>query len=410
MVRTPDFHSGNRGSIPLRATKKAIIIDGFFLISEMKMTNSTTKTDVIILGAGINGCGIARELSLAGKNVIIIEKATIGSGTSSKSSRLIHGGLRYLETLQFKLVHEALMDRHELLRIYPDLVKMRSFYIPIYKPSPRPAWMIWFGLKFYDLLSGKGKQHHSRIVSKTQFPTHAESFKSDGLKAVFHYYDAKTNDLQLTQRVAQDAIEEGANFYENTNISSITNNKDIFTVKTNQGDFNAPILINATGPWIDEVNTKFKFPTKFSIRKISGIHIIVDGLLTNDLMFMQTKQKRIFFVIPEPNNNQTLIGTTEREETSLVDNIEINEEDILYLIENINNYLKPEFQILRQNIKDSFIGVRPLVAEAENPTNLSREYELDKQTFGNATLLHVFGGKLTTYLSLARKVNKTIYN
>jgi len=372
------------------------------------MTNSVSKSEVIILGAGINGCGIARELAMRGKTVAVIDKSTIGSGTSSKSSRLIHGGLRYLETLQFKLVHEALMDRHELLRIYPNLVKMRSFYIPIYKPSPRPAWMIWFGLKFYDLLSGKGKQHHSRIVPKNQFHIHAASFKPDGLKAVFHYYDGKTNDLQLTQRVAQDAIGNGASFYENTYISFITNNKDCFTVRTSQGDFSAPVLINATGPWIDEVNSKFKLPAKFSIRKISGIHITVNGLLTNDLMFMQTKQKRIFFIIPEPNNNQTLIGTTEREETDQVDNIKINEEDILYLIENINNYLKPEFQILRQNVKNAFIGVRPLVAEAENPTNLSREYELDKHTFGNTTLLHVFGGKLTTYLSLARKVGKVL--
>lgn len=372
------------------------------------MTNSNSKSDVIILGAGINGSGIARELAMSGKAVTVIDKSTIGSGTSSKSSRLIHGGLRYLETLQFKLVHEALMDRQELLRIYPDLVKMRSFYIPIYKPSPRPAWMVWFGLKFYDLLSARNKQHRSRVIPRKQFSVHAASFKQDGLKAVFHYYDAKTNDLKLTQQVAQDAIENGANFYENTFISTITNNKEFFTVRTSQGDFTAPILINASGPWIDEVNSKFEFPAKFSIRKISGIHIIINGLLTNDLMFMQTKQKRIFFVIPEPKNNQTLIGTTEREETDSIDNINVQEEDILYLIENINNYLKPGFQILRKNIKDAFIGVRPLVAEAENPTNLSREYELDRHTFGNTTLLHVFGGKLTTYLSLARKVRKTI--
>lgn len=372
------------------------------------MTNSNSKSDVIILGAGINGSGIARELAMSGKAVTVIDKSTIGSGTSSKSSRLIHGGLRYLETLQFKLVHEALMDRQELLRIYPDLVKMRSFYIPIYKPSPRPAWMVWFGLKFYDLLSARNKQHRSRVIPRKQFSVHAASFKQDGLKAVFHYYDAKTNDLQLTQRVAQDAIENGASFYENTFISTLTNNKKFFTVRTSQGDFTAPILINASGPWIDEVNSKFEFPAKFSIRKISGIHIIINGLLTNDLMFMQTKQKRIFFVIPEPKNNQTLIGTTEREETDSIDNINVQEEDILYLIENINNYLKPGFQILRKNIKDAFIGVRPLIAEAEDPTNLSREYELDKHSFGNATLLHVFGGKLTTYLSLARKVRKTI--
>lgn len=373
------------------------------------MTSTSYNSEVIILGAGINGSGIARELAMSGKTVTVIDKSTIGSGTSSKSSRLIHGGLRYLETLQFKLVHEALKDRQELLRLYPDLVKIKSFYIPIYKPSPRPAWMIWFGLKFYDLLSGKNKQHHSRVIPRKQFSIHAASFKMEGLKAVFHYYDAKTNDLRLTQCVAQNAINNGANFYENTYISTITNNDNNFTVRTSQGDFIAPILINASGPWIDEVNQKFNFPAKFNIRKISGIHIIINGLLTNDLMFMQTKQKRIFFVIPEPQNNQTLIGTTEREETDSIDDIVVNEEDILYLIENINNYLKPGFQILRPNVKDAFIGVRPLVAEAENPTNLSREYELDKHTFGNTTLLHVFGGKLTTYLSLARKVKKLLY-
>jgi len=372
------------------------------------MASNNIKSDVIILGAGINGCGIARELAISGKTVTVIDKSTIGSGTSSKSSRLIHGGLRYLETLQFKLVHEALKDRQELLRLYPNLVKMKSFYIPIYKPSPRPAWMIWFGLKFYDLLSGKNKQHHSRVIPRKEFSIHAASFKQVGLKAVFQYYDAKTNDLQLTQRVAQDAIANGANFYKNTHFSSITNNNDLFTVRTSQGDFIAPILINATGPWIDEVNTKFELPTKFSIRKISGIHIILDGLLTQDLMFMQTKQKRIFFVIPEPTNNQTIIGTTEREETVSIDNVTLCEEDIEYLIKNINNYLKPGFQILRQNVKDAYIGVRPLVAEAENPTNLSREYELDIHKFGDATLLHVFGGKLTTYLSLARKVKKKL--
>ncbi|MFC1527318.1 FAD-dependent oxidoreductase [Candidatus Neomarinimicrobiota bacterium] len=374
------------------------------------MTNTSYNSDVIILGAGINGSGIARELAMYGKTITVIDKSTISSGTSSKSSRLIHGGLRYLENLQFKLVREALMDRQELLRIYPDLVKMKSFYIPIYKPSPRPAWMIWFGLKFYDLLSGKNKQHHSRVIPRNQFSVHAASFKHDGLKAVFHYYDGKTNDLQLTQQVAQDAMESGAKFYKNTFISSITKNNDYFTIRTSQGDFTSPILINATGPWIDEVNNKFKFPAKFSIRKISGIHIIVDGLLTNDLMFMQTKEKRIFFVIPEPENNQTIIGTTEREETRLIDNIDVNEEDVLYLIDNINNYLKPGFQILRQNVKDTWIGVRPLIAETENPTNLSREYELDKHILGNITLLHVFGGKLTTYLSLARKVRKLLFN
>jgi len=269
--------------------------------------------------------------------------------------------------------------------------------------------MIWIGLKFYDLLSGKNKQHHSRVIPRKQFNVHAASFKPEGLKAVFHYYDAKTNDLHLTQQVAEDAIANDAIFYNNTHISSVTKSDDCYTVRTSQGDFTTPILINSTGRWIDEVYIKFAFSAKFSIRKISGIHIIIDGLLTNDLMFMQTKKKRIFFVIPEPNTNQTLIGTTEREETNLIDDIAIREEDILYLINNINNYLKPGFQILRQNVKDAFIGVRPLVADVENPTNLSREDELDIHKLRNTSLLQVFGGKLTTYLSLARKAKKLLY-
>ena len=373
------------------------------------MNDSITKSDVIILGAGINGSGIARELALSDKKVIVIDKATIGSGTSSKSSRLIHGGLRYLETMQFKLVHEALQDRQELLQIYPDLVKIKSFYIPIYKPSPRPAWMVWIGLKFYDLLSGRNRQYHSRVIPRKNFPVHAASFKNDGLKGVFHYYDAKTNDLKLTQRVARDAIANGASFFENYSVLSIRHDESNFIIQTADTVFEAPVLINATGPWIDEVNEKYSLPANYKIRKISGIHITLDGLLTQDLMFMQTKEKRIFFVIPEQENNQTIIGTTEREETDKIDEIYINEDDINYLIENINQYLKPGFKILRQNVKDSWIGVRPLIAEAENPTNLSREYELDLFKFGEATLLHIFGGKLTTYLSLARKVKQALY-
>jgi glycerol-3-phosphate dehydrogenase len=376
----------------------------FCLISIMNMNNNSVKSDIIILGAGINGSGIARELAISGKKVTVIDKSTIGSGTSSKSSRLIHGGLRYLETMQFKLVHEALQDRQELLRMYPDLVKMKSFFIPIYHPSPRPVWMIWLGLKFYDLLSGKNRQYHSRVVSRKTFPVHAASLKTEHLKGVFHYYDAKTNDLELTKRVAQDAINYGVDFVENCIVFSISNDNYNYRIQTASDIFESPILINATGPWIDEVNGKFSLPARYKIRKISGIHITLQGLLTQDLMFMQTKEKRIFFVIPELEYNQTIIGTTEREESGNIDDIVINENDIDYLISNINNYLKPGFKILRQNVKDSWIGVRPLIADAENPTNLSREYELDLHRFGQTTLLHIFGGKLTTYLSLARKV------
>lgn len=365
-------------------------------------------SDVIILGAGINGCGIADELSQSGLNVVVLEKNTVGSGTSSKSSRLIHGGLRYLEQFKFGLVREALLDREELLRKYPEIVRIKRFYFPIYKSSPRPAWVIWCGLKLYDLLTGRHVQHKSKIVSKTIFPKIAPRLKQSGLSAVFMYYDAKTDDLTLTQTIATEAQNHGAKIHKFIQINSITLSNGQYTISTNRDIYSAPILINATGPWIDEVNYTFNLPARYNIRKISGIHVIFDGLITHDLMFMQTEEKRIFFIIPEHQNNQTIIGTTEREETGDMDSVKINPDDIDYLLNQLNIYLDAEYRVTADDIKTTYIGVRPLIAHKDNPTDLSREYILDLHSSEGAHLLHVFGGKLTTYLSLARKVRRLL--
>ncbi len=375
----------------------------------MKKETVSNSYDVIILGAGINGCGIARELSLRGKEVLVIDKSTIGSGTSSKSSRLIHGGLRYLETLQFGLVHEALTDREELMTLYPDIVHLRSFYFPIYKGSPRPAWMVWIGLKFYDLLVGKRTDHTSERIPRKLFYDHAPHMVRKNLKAVFRYFDAKTNDILLTQQVAENAKSHGAVFIENVHIQNIRQTSLGWKIILGEKLMTAPILVNATGPWIDEVNERYHLPAQYHIRKISGIHIVIGGTLTEGLMFMQTKGKRIFFIIPEPNHNRTIIGTTEREETVPVDDVIVCEDDITYLIENINRYLEDSYKINRSDVIDAFIGVRPLIAHKDNPTDLSREYQLDLHTDKETKLLHVFGGKLTTFLSLAKKAGDLLF-
>lgn len=364
--------------------------------------------DAIILGAGINGCGIAREMSLRGYKVLILDKYLIGSGTSSKSSRLIHGGLRYLESMKFKLVHEALLDRKELIELYPDLVQFRSFYLPVYKSSPRKAWMIWAGLKLYDLLSDKYSDHKSSKIPKKEFALHAPCLKQENLKAVFQYFDAKTNDMKLTQRIAAEAEDNGATILEKTLVTQIEHDQSNFSVSLKQTIFKAPVLINTTGPWIDEVNERYNLPANYHIRKISGIHIVVHGLMSNDLLFMQTKGKRIFFIIPEPENNQTLIGTTEREENCSANDVVVNPDDVKYILENINHYLNPDHQVRASDIRHTFIGIRPLIAHKENPTDLSREYKLDLHNMDEVKLLHVFGGKLTTFLSLARKAVDTI--
>lgn len=364
--------------------------------------------DAIIIGAGINGCGIAAELSRHGNSVLILERGAIGSGTSSKSSRLIHGGLRYLETAKIGLVREALRDRMELLSRYPDLVQIKPFYLPLYQSSPRSPWMIGAGLKLYDLLSGKYSEYKSHRISTSKFLDHAPNLSPENLKAAFCYYDGKTDDLALTRRVAAEAHQNGAVIHEHIKIREIISDDSLYFVRTNRGEFTSPILVNSTGPWIDEVNQQFDLPANYHIRKISGIHIVIDGLLTNDLMFMQTDGKRIFFIIPEPKNDHTIIGTTEREESVACDEVSYDDSDIQYLLDCINNYLIPKRRLAINDVKDVWIGIRPLIAKKSNPTDLSREYALDQHQSGSTILIHVFGGKLTTFLSLARKTSNLL--
>lgn len=364
--------------------------------------------DVIVLGAGINGCGVAERLARDGKQVLLLDKGGVGSGTSSKSSRLIHGGLRYLETGQLHLVHESLRDRKRLVEKYPDLVEYRRFILPIYKSSPRPAWMIRLGLWMYDQLSGSRSAGKSRKENVNSFRERFPAFIEDDLRSVLSYVDAKTHDQELTRRVADDFQDLGGSVIVHCDIDEISRDSTYFTLTSSAGSFRAPILINATGPWIDEVNETFHFPANFQLRKVSGIHLIFDGLVVPDLMFMQTREKRIFFIIPEPEANQTLIGTTERDEHETMDLLKAQEADIQYLLKQINAYLKSEHQFQREDVRDIYIGVRPLVRKKGSMSDVSREYKLDLHTQGKTRLLHIFGGKLTTYLSLAEKVSKVL--
>ena len=368
----------------------------------------TNPYDTIVIGAGINGCGIARELTDQGKRVLVLEKGIVGSGTSSKSSRLIHGGLRYLESGRLGMVYEALRDRQELLLTYPDLVDLQPFYLPVYGYAPRPVWMIWLGVKLYGLLAGSGE---SGRCGKLPVPAFAQSFpalREDGLRAVFVYSDGKTNDLALTRRVASEARSSGCTIVENAAVSRADWTDKGFLVETKDAMFQSPVLINASGPWIDEVVDSLGLPARYQVRKVSGIHLFLDGLLTGGPLLMQTREKRIFFIIPEPENNQTLVGTTEREEHAPVDDVEVTEEDVAYLVKELNACLNSSYQISRKDVREVSVGIRPLVAKKGDPTDLSREYKLDIHTRGITQLLHVFGGKLTTYLSLARRTAKIL--
>ena len=235
---------------------------------------------------------------------------------------------------------------------------------------------------------------------KQRFPAFTEA----NLKSVLSYVDAKTHDAELTRRVADDFQDLGGTIIVHCDLESIQWEETGFELQTSAGTFLAPILVNATGPWLEEVNSKYDLPARFGIRKVSGIHLIFEGLIVPELMFMQTREKRIFFIIPEPENDQTLIGTTEREENCHMDDLQAQESDIKYLLDQVNAYLKTDHQFQRKDVRDIYIGVRPLVRKKGDLSDVSREYKLDLHRKGDTKLLHIFGGKLTTYLSLAEKV------
>jgi glycerol-3-phosphate dehydrogenase len=356
------------------------------------------RYDAVILGAGINGAAIAGELAKEGKSVLVLEKGSIGSGASSHSSRLIHGGLRYLENMEFSLVKEALHDRGHLLQTYPDLVELRPFYLPVYENSRRPSWMIRLGLWLYGFFANHAPK--AQEVEKETFLQKFGAIKGEGLRAVFRYYDGKTEDLALTRKIAEEAKENGADIVEHAEIRSLEVDDEKIAIETGGQKVETRLLVNATGAWVDEVNARFKLPSNYTIEKISGIHLVIGRVLVPEPLFLETASRRIFFIIPEAQT--TLIGTTERVETCETDAIRVNNEDIEYLLRESSAYLKKPLR--REDIKEVFIGTRPIIKSAKDPTRMSREYKLDLHILGKSRVLHVYGGKLTTFPSLAKKV------
>lgn len=361
-----------------------------------------TYYDVIIVGAGINGVAIAKALTESKKKVLVIDKDCIAAGASSHSSRLIHGGLRYLETYEFSLVREALKDQKYLLDSYRDLVRLCPFYLPIYKNSKRPAWMIGLGLWLYSLFGQHGKK--ASKIPKEEFLRQFKAIKEEDLNAVYRYYDGKTDDDALTHKIAKQAQETGVVVLENTKITDLVIKDDMLSVQTDTQSFQTNVLINATGAWVDEFNAQFSLPSSYTIEKLSGIHLVIGRVLVPQPLILETSSKRIFFIIPEENT--TIIGTTERSETVKIDEIRVNNEDIEYLLRESNNYLRTALK--RSDIKEVYIGTRPIIKSQKDPSQMSREYKLDLHHLGKNRVLHVYGGKLTTFPSLAKKVVKVL--
>jgi glycerol-3-phosphate dehydrogenase len=355
--------------------------------------------DLFIIGGGINGAGIARDAAGRGLSVCLADKGEIGGATSSWSTKLIHGGLRYLENYEFKLVRESLKEREIVYKIARHISKPIPFIIP-HTDKIRSAWLIKFGLLLYDNLGGKTRIPKSKTLDlNKKFP----NILKEKYKTGFQYYDIQIDDKKLTKLNAKDAKRNNAKILEYNKVkkAEIINNEWVISLQ-NKKKIKSKVLINASGPWINEtLHKSIKIKSKNKIRLVKGSHIITKKLYKEDVAFtFQNTDKRIIFVIPY-KKKFSLIGTTEVEVKS-PENTVISKQETQYLIRSVNNYLKK--QISKKDIVDTYSGIRPLIEDFKEASKVTRDYVFDLNIVKKLPLLNIYGGKLTTYRKLSEKV------
>ena len=355
--------------------------------------------DLFIIGGGINGAGIARDAAGRGLSVCLADKGESGGATSAWSTQLIHGGLRYLENYEFKLVRESLIEREIVYKIAKPISKPIPFIIP-YVDKIRPAWLIKIGLFLYDNLGGKSNIPKSKTLDlKKKFP----NILKEKYKTGFQYFDIQIDDKKLTKLNVKDAKRNKAKILEYNKVkkAEIIDNEWVISLQSGK-KIKSKVLINASGPWINETLKKnIKIKSKKKIRLVKGSHIITKKLYKANIAFtFQNTDKRIIFVIPY-NRKFSLIGTTEVEVKS-PENKGISKTETKYLINSVNNYLNK--QISTKDIVDTYSGIRPLIEDFNTASKVTRDYVFDLKVIKKLPLLNIYGGKLTTYRKLSEKV------
>lgn len=361
------------------------------------------QCDVLIIGGGINGCGIAADAATRGLKVILCEKDDLASATSSASSKLIHGGLRYLEQYQFHLVRKALKEREILFDVCPYLIKPMEFILP-HQPKQRSFWFIRLGLYIYDHLS-KTRLPSSTTLTRIAKPQYFTSLKKAFNKAI-SYFDATTNDSRLVVLNALQAQAHGAEIMTRSALvkSERNNSHWISFIKTSTGiiKIKSKVVINATGPWVAQLNEQLNIGTPYKLSLVQGSHIVLPKLYEGSHAYiLQNTDNRIIFTIPY-HSHFTLVGTTDVLVDQLKQTPHITSQEKNYLISLCNHYFKK--QIKESDIIHTFCGVRPLFTpkESTKAQSITRDYKLYLETEG-APYVAVYGGKLTTYRMLAKQ-------
>ena len=367
--------------------------------------------DLLVIGGGINGVGIARDAAGRGLRVVVVERSDLASATSSASTKLIHGGLRYLESFEFRLVRESLEERERLLTIAPHIVRPMRFVLP-HVQGLRPRWQIRLGLFFYDHIGARGKLPGSRGV-RLAGRGHGEPLREQ-ITHGFEYSDCAVDDSRLVVLNAIDAESRGATVRTRAEFLSARpiNGRWLADCRDTLSDqplqFSARAIVNAAGPWVDRVLQVFPgIRTQSRLRLVRGSHIVVPRLYDGSHAYLlQNPDRRVVFTIPY-EGAFTLIGTTDIpcESTSAPPEASVGEID--YLCATVNSYFRKT--LTARDVVWSYAGVRPLVDdEAAEVSKVTRDYRLELSA-GQPALLSVFGGKLTTYRRLAEAVLERLH-
>lgn len=371
------------------------------------------ECDLLVIGGGINGTAIARDASLRGLKVILLEKHDFAYGASSKNSKLAHGGLRYLKYFQFKLIKESLRERSILLKTAPNLVQPLPFVVPSYKNSPVPLWLLRLGLSVYDFLSPKGIEKHKNLTTD-QIKTLAPNLKVDQLQGGCLYYDALMEDSRLVIENALAAEDCGAkllNYAGAVNFLCNDENK-VYGVSyrnsltSEEGEIRSKVIVNATGAWSNQLTDLNPGEKTIEVFPTKGVHLILPQIHpTHAFLLTAPQDGRVFFLIPW--KGYSLLGTTDTPFSGDPNNVMVEESDILYLLIAFNEYF-PSLNFGPSAIISHFAGLRPLVKNhVKEASRVSRDYVIDKAASGLITLL---GGKYTTYRLMAEKtVDKVLH-
>jgi len=373
---------------------------------------SHSDFDIVVIGGGINGCGIARDAVGRGYSVLLAEMQDLASGTSSASTKLIHGGLRYLEHYEFRLVRESLMEREVLWKMAPHIIWPLRFVLPHHR-GLRSAWLLRLGLFLYDHIGGRKLLPKTRTLNLAHDPAGKPLRK--GYAKAFEYSDAWVQDARLVALNARDAADRGAEILTRTKVTRLHRSGGGFQVElTDQTtghvrEVRARLVVNAAGPWVDQVLRQTTGETeRRHVRLVQGSHIVVRKLFDHDKCYIfQNKDNRIIFAIPY-EGDFTLIGTTDRDFNGSPDEVQISSEEIAYLCEAASEYF--ERGVTPDDVVWSYSGVRPLYDDgASKAQEASRDYVIKVDKTGqDGAIINIFGGKITTYRRLAESVLEKI--